>query len=146
LIFVCHRLQSKRDARVVAATTHDVAIEMNAWKLHVTHRIDPEVNAEREFIAKTLEDTRLVTRHDYVTPPEPVYQATMTGGQPYFSDSRLVLLQLHTEDQPELRNVSEGTLPISVSEAASGLRRAGGTAADIARPSLAFKASAVERQ
>jgi hypothetical protein len=56
------------------------------------------------------------------------------------------LTQAHTEDQPELRNVSEGTLPISVSEAASGLRRAGGTAADIARPSLAFKASAVERQ
>jgi hypothetical protein len=130
----------------VAAATHDVAIEMNAWKLHVTHRIDPEVDAERDFIAKTLEDTRLVTRRDYVTPPEPVYHATTTGGQPYFSDSRLVLLELHTKDQPELRNVSEGTLPISVSGAASGVHRAGGTAADIARPGLAFKASAVERQ
>jgi len=130
----------------VAAATHDVAIEMNAWKLHVTHRIDPEVDAERDFIAKTLEDTRLVTRHNYVTPPEPVYQATTTGGQPYFSDSRLLLLELHREDQPELRNVSEGTLPISVSESASGLRRAGGTAADTARPDSAFKAPAVERQ
>lgn len=113
----------------VVAATHDVAIEMNPWKLHVTHRIDPEVDAEREFIAKSLEDTRLVTRREYVSPPEPVYEATTTGGQPYFSDSRLVLLELHAPEQPELRKAMSVTLLVSEGEAGSRMHRAGGPAA-----------------
>jgi hypothetical protein len=143
---VANRLQSEPDARVGSggdARRGDRDERLETAR-DASHR--PGSGRGAEFIAKTLEGTRLVTRRDYVTPPEPVYQATTTGGEPYFSDSQLVLLELRTEDQPELRNVSEGTLPISMSKAASGLRRAGRTAADIARPGLAFKASAVERQ
>ena len=31
----------------------------------MTRRIDPEVEAEREFLANSLERTRMVTRRDY---------------------------------------------------------------------------------
>lgn len=96
----------------VAAATHDVAIEIKLWKPNMTHRIDPEVDAERDFVKKSLEDTRMVTRRDYVSPGEPVYEATTTGGQPYFSDGRLVMLELHTPEQPELWNVTTVTSPI----------------------------------
>jgi LssY C-terminus len=130
----------------VAAATHDVAIEMNAWKLHLTHRIDPQVDAERDFIAQTLEETLLVRRRDYLTPPKPVYEGTTTGGQPYFSDSRLVLIELHTSDQTPLRSPSWVTLPVPEAESVSGLHRAEGTAAGTAPPGLASKASAVARQ
>jgi hypothetical protein len=113
----------------VAAATHDVAIEMKAWKLHVTHLIDPEVDAEREFIAKSLEGTQLVTRRDYVSTPDPVYEATTTGGQSYFSDSRLVLLELHLPEQPELPRVTSVTAPASARQTANVTHGAGGPAA-----------------
>jgi hypothetical protein len=113
----------------VAAATHDVAIEMKAWRLHVTHLIDPEVDAEREFIAKSLEDTQLVTRRDYVTTPDPVYEATTTGGQSYFSDSRLVLLELHSPEHPELRRVTSVTPPAGERETANAAHGVGGPAA-----------------
>jgi hypothetical protein len=88
----------------VVSATHDVAIKIKVWKPYITHRIDPEVDAEREFIAKSLEDTSMVTRRDYVSPAEPVYEATTTWGQPYFSDGRLAVLELHTPERAELWN------------------------------------------
>jgi len=33
--------------------------------VYMTRRIDPEVEAEREFLANSLERTRMVTRRDY---------------------------------------------------------------------------------
>jgi hypothetical protein len=90
----------KTDCRVngtpvwVAAATYDTSIEIHAMRLGITHRIDPHVDGERDFVSKSLEDTRQVTRLEYLSIPHPVYKAATTGGQPYYSDSRLALLDL----------------------------------------------------
>ena len=45
----------------VAAATHDVAIQVDIKKFRIVHRIDPQVDAERDFIAGNLAETTLVT-------------------------------------------------------------------------------------
>src|ERR1700686_1914278 len=78
-----------------AAATHDVALQFEIKKLRIFHRIDPAVDAERDFIAGNLSETRLVAHEEYLRCVDPVFKgATATGG-PYFSDRRTLLLQLH---------------------------------------------------
>jgi hypothetical protein len=97
----------KTDARVngdpvwVAAATHDVSIDFQKHRLHITHRIDPEVDAERDFIAASLRNARSVSRTEYLYPADPVFEATTNEGQTYYSDSRLLLVQLRPTDAAE---------------------------------------------
>lgn len=76
----------------VGAATHDVSIKFEKRKLWAIHRIDPDVDAEREFIARNLTETHLVTRVEYVGSAFPVFQAQTASGEAYHSDSRMVLL------------------------------------------------------
>ncbi len=76
----------------VGAATYDMGIEVEKRKLWVTHRIDPNVDAERDFIARTLTKTHLVTQEEYLSSPEPVFHAQTASGEAYHSDSRIVLL------------------------------------------------------
>jgi LssY C-terminus len=76
----------------LAAATHDVTIAMH--KLTITHDIDPQVDAERDFIGDNLSGTRLVAHSEYLSSTRPVFQATTTNGQRYYSDSRILLVQL----------------------------------------------------
>jgi hypothetical protein len=84
----------------VGAATHDVAIEFIKHKFQLLHRIDPNVDAERDFIAGNLAETRQLTREEYVRCAEPVFTAQTATGQPYYSDSRLLLLQLNRQAAP----------------------------------------------
>jgi hypothetical protein len=78
----------------VAAATHDVSIQFVKHKFRLFHRIDPNVDAERDFIAGNLSEAKRLTREEYVNCPEPVSQAQTATGQLYFSDSRMLLLEL----------------------------------------------------
>lgn len=75
-----------------AAATHDVAIEFKLRKVWMIHRIDPDVDAEREFIARNLTKTNLATRVGYLASPVPVFRAQTATGEAYHSDSRMILL------------------------------------------------------
>jgi LssY C-terminus len=78
----------------VAAATHDISIHLVKHKFRLFHRIDPNVDAERDFIAGNLSEAKLLTREEYVNCPEPVSGAQTATGQPYYSDSRMLLLEL----------------------------------------------------
>ncbi len=78
----------------VAAATHDVSIEFVKSKFRLFHRIDPNVDAEREFIAGNLAETQQLSREQYVSCADPVFNAHTETGQSYYSDSRLLLLEL----------------------------------------------------
>ena len=84
----------------VGAATHDVAIKFEKRKLWAIHRIDPDVDAEREFIARNLTETHLVTRVEYVGSAVPVFQAQTASGEAYHSDSRMVLLDFSRGPAP----------------------------------------------
>lgn len=91
----------------IAAATHDVSIAMH--KMKVTHRIDPQVDAERDFIGDNLSSTRLVARTEYVPSQQPVFQATTAGGQAYYSDSRILLVKLSPTSNATQNSSSQTT-------------------------------------
>src|SRR5271166_1178363 len=77
------------------AATHDVAIEIAKRGRLINHRIDPAVDAERDFVGTNLTDTSSVSRQEYLHSADPVFQAQTASGEAYHSDSRILLLNLH---------------------------------------------------
>jgi hypothetical protein len=81
----------------VGAATYDIALQWQLRKLRIFHRIDPKVDAERDFIASKLSETSLVTREEYLHCANPVFKGETATGGPYYSDSRMLLLELTSE-------------------------------------------------
>jgi len=77
------------------SATHDVAIEIAKRGHLISHRIDPAVDAERDFVGTNLTDTWSVSRQEYLYSVDPVFQAQTASGETYHSDSRILLLDLH---------------------------------------------------
>jgi hypothetical protein len=86
----------------VGAATHDVAIEFVKRKFRLFHTIDPNVDAERDFIAANLAETHHLTREEYLRCSDPVYEARTATGQAYYSDSRMLLLELNGAIPPTI--------------------------------------------
>lgn len=79
----------------VGAATHDVSIHLVKRKFRLSHKIDPNVDAERDFVAANLHETQHITRKQYVHSADPVFRAQTATGQTYYSDSRMLFLQLY---------------------------------------------------
>jgi hypothetical protein len=78
----------------VGAGTHDIGFEKDARSGHLTHKIDPEVDGERENIAQSLDKSGKVKSMTYYLPPEPVQDARNASGGGYHSDGRLLVVFL----------------------------------------------------
>lgn len=83
----------------VGAATHDVAIDFVKRRFRLFHRIDPNVDDEREFIARNLAEKTQVTLEQYVHCTAPVFNAETATGQEYYSDSRILFLDLEVAGQ-----------------------------------------------
>ena len=81
----------------VGAATYDIALQWQLRKLRIFHRIDPKVDSERDFIAGKLSETNLVTRQEYLHCANPVFKGETATGGPYYSDSRMLLVELRSE-------------------------------------------------
>jgi hypothetical protein len=76
------------------AATHDIGFERDQRNNGVTHKIDPEIDGEREYVNGTLSGTGLVVQRTYVMPADPLTTAkTATGGE-FHSDGRILVLVL----------------------------------------------------
>jgi hypothetical protein len=76
------------------AATHDIGFERDQRNNGLTHKIDPSIDGEREFVNGTLSGTGLVVQRDHVTPADPLTTAkTATGGE-FHSDGRILVLVL----------------------------------------------------
>ncbi len=53
------------------AATHDIGFERDQRNNGVTHKIDPAIDGEREYVNGTLSQTGLVVQRDHVTPAIP---------------------------------------------------------------------------
>jgi uncharacterized Zn ribbon protein len=82
----------------VGAATRDVSIEIVMHKLRPFHRIDPNVDAERDFIARNLAETWQPAREMYMQRAESVLSAQTATGQHYQSDGRMLLVELNRKD------------------------------------------------
>jgi hypothetical protein len=54
----------------VGAATHDIGFDRDQRNNGITHKIDPDVDLEREYVEKTLIGTGLVAEYAYVTPDQ----------------------------------------------------------------------------
>jgi hypothetical protein len=98
-----------------AAAIRDVAIELGKHGHLISHRIDPNVDAEREFVGENLAKTRLVHYREYVHGVDPVFEAQTAAGEAYYSDSKILLLDLHqTMSSQADRPSSMAVLPESI--------------------------------
>jgi len=80
----------------VGSATHDVAIEIAKNGRLINHRIDPQVDEERDFIGGDLTQTASVSSQEYLHGVTPVFEAKTASGEEYHSDSRILLLDLQT--------------------------------------------------
>jgi hypothetical protein len=80
------------------AATHDIGFERDQRNNLITHKIDPAIDGEREYVNQTLSATGLVVARDHVTPANPLTTAkTATGGE-FNSDGRILVLALKNEE------------------------------------------------
>jgi len=80
------------------AATHDIGFERDQRNNSVTHKIDPAIDGEREYVNETLSATGLVVARGHVTPKTPLTTAkTATGGE-FHSDGRILVLSLKTAE------------------------------------------------
>jgi hypothetical protein len=108
-----------------AAAIHDVAIKLVGHGLFISHRIDPNVDAERDFVGKNLATTQLVVHQEYVRGVDPIFEAQTAAGEAYHSDSRILLLDLHQTirskvDLPDKSSFVPGSISTVTSSMADG--------------------------
>ncbi|MGE5110165.1 MAG: LssY C-terminal domain-containing protein [Acidobacteriaceae bacterium] len=78
----------------VGACTHDIGFERDQRNNGVTHKIDPEIDKERDYLAGTLTASGLIEHSEYVTPPDPITEAHTATGGTFRSDGRILVLYL----------------------------------------------------
>jgi hypothetical protein len=78
----------------VGAATHDIGFDRDQRNNGVTHKIDPDVDLEREFVAQSLDETGLVAGESYLIPAQPSKEARTATGATFHSDGRMLIIQL----------------------------------------------------
>lgn len=78
----------------VGAGTHDIGIEKDKRNGKLTHKIDPAVDGERDYIGRSLTDTGMVTAITYVQPSNPVTDTKTATGDSFHSDGRVMAMSL----------------------------------------------------
>ncbi len=76
------------------AATHDIGFERDERNNGLTHKIDPAIDDEREYVNETLSATGLVAGRTHVVPSHPVTEAKTATGAGFHSDGRILVLVL----------------------------------------------------
>jgi len=76
------------------AATHDIGFERDQRNNGVTHKIDPAIDGEREYVNDTLSSTGLVVARSHLTPANPLTEAKTATGGSFHSDGRILVLVL----------------------------------------------------
>ena len=78
----------------VGAATHDTGFERDQRNNGITHKIDPDIDLERDYVEKTLASTGLVTEISHFLPDNPLKEAkTATGGN-FHSNGQVLVLKV----------------------------------------------------
>ncbi len=85
----------------VGAATHDIGFERDQRNNGVTHKIDPDIDLERDYVEKTLAATGLVAEVTHFLPDGPMKEARTATGGSFHSNGQVLVMKLTTEPQPE---------------------------------------------
>jgi hypothetical protein len=78
----------------VGAATHDMGLEKDQRNGKLTHHIDPNVDDERDFVTRSLNESGDVSQHTSVLPPNPVQDAKTATGGGFHSNGEVVVFWL----------------------------------------------------
>lgn len=78
----------------VGAATHDVGFERDQRNNGVTHKIDPDIDLERDYVEKTLTSTGLVAEVTHFLPSNPMKEAKTATGGSFHSNGQVLVLKL----------------------------------------------------
>src|SRR5712692_2444765 len=78
----------------IGAATHDVGFERDNRNDGVTHKIDPDIDLERDYVEKTLVSTGLISEVAHVLPSGALKEAKTATGGSFHSDGRVLVLKL----------------------------------------------------
>jgi len=82
----------------VAAANKDVGLSINPFKGRVTHKIEPLIDNERDFIVRTLEAGRCADLVDFMTLPGAQISGRNAEGQRYKTDGRAAVIHVRPCD------------------------------------------------
>jgi hypothetical protein len=78
----------------VGAATHDIGFERDQRNNGVTHKIDPDIDLERDYVEKTLANTGLVGEISHFLPENPMKEAKTATGGTFHSSGQVLILKL----------------------------------------------------
>jgi len=86
--------QVKGESLWVGAATHDIGFERDQRNDGITHKIDPDIDLERDYVEKTLTSTGLVTEITHFLPDNPMKEAKTATGGTFHSNGQVLILKL----------------------------------------------------
>jgi LssY-like putative type I secretion system component LssY len=78
----------------IGAATHDTGFERDQRNDGITHKIDPDIDLERDYVEKTLTSTGLVTEVSHFLPENPLKEAKTATGGSFHSNGQVLILRL----------------------------------------------------
>jgi len=78
----------------VGSATHDIGFEKDQRTGGVTHKIDPAVDKERDYLLQSFDAAGAYSSAAYVTPSNPLIDAKTATGGSFHSDGRIVVMEL----------------------------------------------------
>jgi hypothetical protein len=78
----------------IGAATHDIGFERDQRNDNVTHKIDPDIDLERDYVEKTLLSTGQVAEVSHLTPDNPLKEAHTATGGTFHSNGQVLILKL----------------------------------------------------
>ena len=78
----------------VGAATHDIGFEKDQRNNGLTHKIDPDIDLEKDYVEKTLCSTGLVAELMHFLPKNPMQEAKTATGGSFHSNGQVLILKL----------------------------------------------------
>jgi hypothetical protein len=78
----------------VGAATHDIGFEKDQRNNGLTHKIDPDIDLERDYVEKTLSSTGLVAQVTHFLPQNPLQEAKTATGGSFHSNGKVLVMKL----------------------------------------------------
>jgi hypothetical protein len=91
----------------VGAATHDIGFEKDQRNNGLTHKIDPEIDLERDYVEKTLASTGLVAQITHFLPRNPLQEAKTATGGSFHSNGKVLVLKLTGGEKSSASSVSK---------------------------------------
>jgi len=78
----------------VGAATHDIGFEKDQRNNGLTHKIDPDIDLEKDYVQKTLSSTGLVAEVLHFSPKQPMLGARTATGGSFHSNGQVLVIKL----------------------------------------------------